>query len=118
MLEKFGLGSGLIAKIIFLYEDIESALKINGCLCKPFKVTRGIRQGCPLSGMLYALSIEPVLHNVKSSMTGLVLSDVNMSFNLSAYADDIIVFVRSQQDVNKLGMIVGNFCTFSAARVN
>lgn len=40
---------------------------------------------------------------MRSSITGLVLSDVSMSFNLSAYADDIIVFVRSQQDVNKLG---------------
>lgn len=55
MLERFGLGSGLIAKIMVLYEDIERVLKINGHLCKPFKVTRGIRQGCPLSDMLYAL---------------------------------------------------------------
>lgn len=118
MLERFGLGSGLIAKIIVLYEEIESVLKINGRLCKPFKVTRGINLGCPLSGMLYALSIEPVLHDVRSSITGLVLSDVNMSFSLSAYADDIIVFVRSHQDVNKLGIIVGNFCRFLAAQVN
>lgn len=59
-----------------------------------------------------------MLHNVRSSITGLVLSDVNMSFSLSAYADDIIVFVRSHQDVNKLGIIVGNFCRFLAAQVN
>lgn len=118
MLERFGLGSGLIAKIMVLYEEIKSVLKINGRLCKPFKVTRGINLGCPLSGMLYALSIEPVLHNVRSSITGLVLSDVNMSFSLSAYADDITVFVRSHQDVNKLGIIVGNFCRFLAAQVN
>lgn len=118
MLERFGLGSGLIAKIMVLYEEIESVLKINGRLCKPFKVTRGIKLGCPLSGMLYALSIEPVLHDVRSSITGLVLSDVNMSFSLSAYADDIIVFVRNHQDVNKLGIIVGKFCRFLAAQVN
>lgn len=54
---------------------------------------------------------------MRSSITGLVLSDVNMSFSLSAYAD-IIVFVRSHQDVNKLGIIVGNFCRFLAAQVN
>lgn len=52
VLERFGLGSGLIAKIMVLYEEIESVLKRNGLLCKPFKVTRGIRLGCPLSGML------------------------------------------------------------------
>lgn len=50
-----------------LYKDIESVLKTNDCLCKPFKVTRGIR----LSGMLYALSIEPVLNRVRRSIAGM-----------------------------------------------
>ena len=49
-----------------LYEDIESVLKINGGRCRPFKSRRGVRQGCSMSGMLYALSIEPMIHNVRS----------------------------------------------------
>lgn len=101
-----------------LYEDIESILKMNGGLCKPFKVTRGIRQGCSMSGMLYALSIEPMLHNVRSFIDGLFLSDFNTRFVLSAYADDVIVIVKNQADVNRLGNIVETFGKISDAKVN
>ncbi|KAK3514786.1 hypothetical protein QTP70_031014, partial [Hemibagrus guttatus] len=48
-LEAFGLSPSLIAMIKVLYQDVESVLKINGGLSAPFKVQRGIRQGCSLS---------------------------------------------------------------------
>ena len=59
--EVFGFSSGFIAMIRVIYVDIESVLKVNGGLSAPFKVCRGIRQGCSLSGMLYAIAIEPLL---------------------------------------------------------
>ncbi|KAK3560923.1 hypothetical protein QTP86_023114, partial [Hemibagrus guttatus] len=48
-LEAFGLSPSLIAMMKVLYQDVESVLKINGGLSAPFKVQRGIRQGCSLS---------------------------------------------------------------------
>ncbi len=69
-LEEFGLSSGFIAMIRVLYQDVESVLKINGGLSAPFKILRGIRQGCALSGMLYALAIEPLLVKIRESIEG------------------------------------------------
>ena len=80
VLQRYGLSPGLIAKMKVLYEDIESVLKINGGLCKPFMVQRGIRQGCSMSGMMYSLSIEPILHNVCCFNDGLLLSDLVFFF--------------------------------------
>ena len=48
--------------------------------------------------MLYALSIEPMLHNIRFFIDGLVLSDCDTCFNLSVYADDIIVIITNQDD--------------------
>ncbi|KAJ3588088.1 hypothetical protein NHX12_011683 [Muraenolepis orangiensis] len=62
VMEKFGFSAGFIAKIKVLYNNIESVLKFNGGLCAPFRVCRGVRQGCALSGMPYALSLEPLLN--------------------------------------------------------
>lgn len=53
-----------------LYNDIESILKFNVYLCVPFNVFRGMRQGCPLSGMLYILAIEPLLNKLKQIYMG------------------------------------------------
>lgn len=54
LLERFALSPHLIAMIKVLYWDIESGLKIN-------EVSRGVRQNCSFLGMLYTLSIEPML---------------------------------------------------------
>ena len=42
--------------------DIARVLKMNGGLSTPFEIQRGVRQGCSLSGMLYSVAIEPLLH--------------------------------------------------------
>lgn len=118
VLERFGLSPGFIAKIKVMYVNIESVLKINGGLSRPFNVTRGIRQGCSMSGMLYTLAIEPMLHNIRSFNEGLFLPGFNTRFILSAYADDIIVFIKNQQDVLKLGQVVDTFQKISSAKVN
>uniref|UniRef100_A0A672HUD6 Reverse transcriptase domain-containing protein n=1 Tax=Salarias fasciatus TaxID=181472 RepID=A0A672HUD6_SALFA len=118
VMESFGFSAGFIAKIQVLYRDIESVLKINGSLCAPFRVCRGVRQGCALSGMLYALSLEPLLSKLRSSLQGLLLPGFSESMILSAYADDLIVFIRNQGDVDILVNIIKDFNVASAARVN
>ncbi|KAL7828331.1 hypothetical protein SRHO_G00319650, partial [Serrasalmus rhombeus] len=71
VLENFGFNPGFIAMIKVLYSDIESVLKVNGGLCAPFKVCRGIRQGCALSlaCCLYSLSIEPLLCQLREKIS-------------------------------------------------
>lgn len=73
VLESFGLNPGFIAMIKVLYQDSESVLKIDGGLSAPFKIQRGIRQGCALSDMLYTISVEPMLCKIRSFIEGLIL---------------------------------------------
>ncbi|KAJ3587712.1 hypothetical protein NHX12_011309, partial [Muraenolepis orangiensis] len=101
-----------------LYNNIESVLKFNGGLCAPFRVCRGVRQGCALSGMLYALSLEPLLNKIRSKLQGLFLPGFNGNMVLSVYADDVVVFVRDQTDIDSLVDIVREFSSASTARVN
>lgn len=119
-MEKFGIRDGFIApKIRVLYSDIESVLKTNGSLCAPFRVHRGVQQGCALSGMLDALSLEPLLQKIRQNVEGLFLpAFLNLNMVLSAYADDVVVFIRNQRDVNTLGTVTQKFSVVSSANVN
>lgn len=101
-----------------LYRDIESVFKINGGLSALFKVERGVRQGCALSAMLYALSIKPLLHRIRSVVSGPTLPGFNTAHVLSTYADDVIVLVRAQKDVDGVGKSVTYSETMSMAKVN
>lgn len=114
----FGFTSGFINKIKTLYFDVQSVLKVNGVLSTPFQVQRGIRQGCALSGMLYSLAFEPFLHKLRSVLQGVILPGCNMPLKLSAYADDLVVMVDNQQDIDMLTNVIDQYGIISSARVN
>ncbi|KAK0138455.1 Transposon TX1 uncharacterized protein [Merluccius polli] len=116
VMESFGFNADLIAMIKVLYQDIESVLKFNGGLCAPFKVQRGVRQGCGCSAMLYAISIEPFLQRVRRHIKGFLLPGCTESVVLAAYADDVIIMTRDQADVDTLRTITEDFCAVSAAK--
>ncbi|KAK3541356.1 hypothetical protein QTP86_023072 [Hemibagrus guttatus] len=118
VLEAFGSNPGFVAMIRVLYCEIESVLKVNGGLCAPFRVYRGIRQGCSLSGMLYSLAIEPLLNKLRSHLSGFNIPHANASVYLSAYADDLVVMINTQEDVNVLAAILNDFQILSSAKVN
>ncbi|KYO32855.1 hypothetical protein Y1Q_0021939 [Alligator mississippiensis] len=60
-----------------------------------------------MSGMLYSLAIEPLLHTLRRRLSGVVLPVATgpsawPSLRLSAYADDVTVFLNTQEDVRAL----------------
>ena len=99
MLNAFGFNSGLIAKIQVLYSDIESVLKINGGLSAPFKIRRGVRQGCFLSGMLYSMAIEPLLHKLRQHLSGINLPGCQQVLNC------LLMLMKKQHDIDVLVVV-------------
>ena len=65
-------------------------------------VGRGVRQGCPLSGILYSLCIEPLLIRLRASLPGFPVMPTERPIVISAYADDVYVMVRNSDDVTIL----------------
>ena len=117
-LAAFGLSPGFIARIQVLYSDVASILKINGGLAAPFMVQRGVRQGCSLSGMLYLLAIEPLLHKLRKELSGVCFPGCPVVVKLSAYADDIMVFLNTQADIKVLEGNAELFNRLSSSKVN
>lgn len=118
VLEAFGFSSNFISMVKVLYIDVESILKVNGDLCTPFKVFRGVRQGCALSGMRYALAIEPFLSKLRADLYGLHIPKCLNVFKLSAYADDVVILISCQNDVELLLKLLKDFRVFSSTKVN
>lgn len=118
VLEAFGFCQNFINCIKVLYSGVESILKVNGGLCAPFKVQRGVRQGCSLSGMLYSLAIEPLLQQIRVKLYGLCLPNCVKNLTLSAYADDVIIMISRQSDIQVLSGLLKTFKGLSSASVN
>ena len=58
-----------------------------------FPIERGVKQGCPLAPLLFALVIEPLANRVRKSNTGTLLGTLRQSILL--YADDIFLFAAN-----------------------
>jgi hypothetical protein len=69
VLDKFGFGEKFIQSIRTIYRNSQGFVKINGMITAPFPYARGIRQGDPIFGPLFTLTIEPFLlmcnHNLQ-----------------------------------------------------
>ncbi|KAJ3599519.1 hypothetical protein NHX12_033478 [Muraenolepis orangiensis] len=110
-LQAFGFSPGFIAMIQVLYRDIESMVKINGGLSAPFKVQRGVRQGCILSGMLYSLAIEPLLHNLRRKLAGRKMFQLTLVSDIPPVLTSLCTAgtknTRSALMINKTKLAIG-----------
>ena len=114
-----GLGQGFISWVRLLYSGASVVLRVGGGLSRPVPVGRGIRQGCPLSGMLYALALEPLLHRLRARLPGFAFAeDAPRSPAVSAYADDLTVLITGQDDVDSLRSVLVQYERASSAKVN
>ena len=66
-LQHFGFGLSFQKWIKVFYQDIESCVLNNGWASNFFELTRGVRQGCPLSPYVFLLSAEIMAENVRKT---------------------------------------------------
>ena len=62
-IELYNFGPNIRRWISILYNNVESGVMNAGFMTNYFKVSRGIRQGCPLSPLLFVLAVEIVALN-------------------------------------------------------
>lgn len=92
-LAAFGFGQHFIQWVQLLYHAPTAKVSINGWLSDSFPLGRGTRQGCPLSPLLYALSVEPLAQCLCTDphLTGLRRGTFEERIGL--YADDMVLYL-------------------------
>ena len=104
--------------IKLLYADISSRVKVNGTYSGSFVVERGVRQGCPLSPMLYVLFSEALnaLINGNPNIKGFVIN--SFEFKLSQFADDLTSLLIGDESIFSFFVSLSSFGRVSGALVN
>ena len=118
--ETFNFGPTFLRWIKLFYTNIESAVVINGWTSAFFQCSRGVRQGCPLSPLLYVITIEVLAVCLRASpgITGVQLPNSLEQFKCSEYADDTTIAATSDASLEETFTIYGQFERASGARLN
>ncbi|CAM2111690.1 unnamed protein product [Caretta caretta] len=117
-LQAFGFGPQFVSFLRVLYASEECLVRLNWTLTEPVSFGRGVRQGCPLSGQLYTLAIEPFLCLLRRRMTGLGLWEPELRLVLSAHANDVLLVVQDPGDLARVEACQAIYSAASSARVN
>jgi hypothetical protein len=118
-LENFNLPKSFIETTKTLYKGAETKIMINGFLSSPYKVVRGIRQGDPLSCLLFNLAIEPLVNMIRTStLEGLKIPWLPERLKALLFADDTTVFLSNMDSFIKLVKILDKWCIASEAKFN
>ncbi len=92
---------GIPGDLISLIEDVtqlcRTRVRINSGLSSPFVLNLGLRQGDPLSPILYDFSIEPLGMHMRKHLLGISCCGLPPA-RLLMYADDMNLFMSALED--------------------
>jgi hypothetical protein len=113
VLHAMGFGPRWCGWVSILLSTTSSAVLLNGVRGKWYKHFTGLRQGDPLSPMLFILAMEPLHRLFQAAAAEGLLSPVHLraaSLRMSLYADDAAIFFNPvKEEVQVLADILQMF---------
>ncbi|KAE8739469.1 hypothetical protein FOCC_FOCC015023, partial [Frankliniella occidentalis] len=116
VMTRMGFGADFVNIMRTIYTGGNTRMQVNGYLSKPFDVRRSVRQGCPISMVAFILVISPLIYALYARLDGIHARDAH--FVATAYADDVTVLVRSDDDVPRLRQVLREYSDVSGLTVS
>ena len=108
--------------ISMMYNNPQAVVQVNGRRSGTIAIERLVRQGSLLSPLLYVLGLEPLLRRLSDKRTSPALRGVPfaglLTARVSAFADDITVFVSRHLDIKAVKEAVVEYERIAGAKVN
>lgn len=118
-LQKLNFPQEFIRTVKSLYDSAETAVIINGEISSKYNVTRGVRQGDPLSCLIFDLAIEPLAEMLrKSELSGFQAPGSTTRVIVTLFADDTTVYLNKKDDFRTLLSILQKWCNAAGAKFN
>ena len=122
ILKRYNFGQNFIQWVQTLYCKPVAFVKNNGWISEEFSQSRGIRQGCPISALLFILSIEALALKIKQSNTypalQLNLDNRMVDLRIKQFADDTTLFIKALEKIESALSLVHQFGKVSGLLLN
>lgn len=119
---RFNFGDTFIKWVKTLYNDAQAKIKNHGWLSKNISIKRGIRQGCPVSALLFIIVVEVLAIDIKSNKE---IKGISISFNnhikeikICQYADDGHLFLYNQKSLDNAINTINRFSKVAGPKLN
>ena len=118
-LKYYNFGNSLFSWIKLFYTDISSSIQNSGWTSDFFNLSRGVRQGCPLSPYIFILCAEILGTAIRRDklIYGIKISDKECK--VSQYADDTTLILDGTKPlIERSFLLLDIFAKLSGLKVN
>lgn len=119
ILEKMNFGQKFITWIKALYANNKIHIFLNGYISIPFDNDRGLKQGDPLSALLYSIYSEPLTLAIKSdpNIHGIPMPGPEKEV-IMQYSDDTNFFLDQKTQINTVFQVLRKFERATGSTIN
>eukprot|EP00808_Paulinella_micropora_P009796 g75098.t1 len=104
------------------YRGIHMRVLLDGCLTQPVPMSQGVRQGDPLSPVLFLIFIDALAEMLAEQCKGLAYSsegpDTRRQLRSLLYVDDVVMLAESPEELNAMLEVVHSFCDTWRIEIN
>jgi hypothetical protein len=113
LLTEFDFSTKFISLIENMYDKAFSSIHINGLTTGPNPIRCSVRQGYPMSMLLFALCLNPLLTLLDQRLTVIRIGRTRTA--VVTYADDITLFVTTPADIAAFREVIRTYERANAA---
>ena len=118
-LDAFNVGDNFKKWVSVLYNNVQSSVMNGGYMTNYFEISRGVRQGCPLSSCLFILAVELLALKIRQNPNcrGIPLPN-DQEVKISQFADDTTIITSNVDFLKSHLQVIDWFGTVSGSKLN
>lgn len=117
-LERFAIDEHFIDVVVDLYTNAGTHFTLPQGDTEEIKMTRGVKQGDPLSPLLFNIAMDPLLEELSQKRNGFKWDSSGLQLEALCYADDNGLLTESTEAMQNNLEAVQNFCEATGMRLN
>jgi hypothetical protein len=120
VLKVFNILAEFTGVVKSLYKNAHTSIAINSVISKPFRVTRGVQQGDPLSCLLFDLAIELLACKLRNcqELEGLSIPGTDERLIVNLFVDDTTLYMSKNNKFDVVEGLLASWCKASGAKFN
>jgi hypothetical protein len=118
-LSSYGLHGDALSTLMQMYSAAKMQVRLHGRAGEAFDTQCGVKQGDPLSPLLFGLFIDRLEQYMRARLPGVGCKvDAQTLLQLLLYADDVVLFAESASELQDMLDCLHDFCKANLLSVN
>ena len=102
-IKRLGLPTEITEVINDLYDGLKTRVKTRNGFTEPIAISTGLKEGCPLSSIIFSLATEPILRSIRAKQETTCYTLVGgTKLQMMVYADVICVTAGSSEALQQI----------------